>query len=185
MEANHDFSALVFCDFTFNMPPDSFSPKEVMLKASDIAIEAALAIIRRILLSLNSAMFLWQDSRSGNCEVREVTDSHTYATLANSLVMLPAAPYDGEFTELFDEYYEDIKVERAIYIVTAALNDDLVETLRATGLIFRKNVILAVVPSPLNQQELVEYLNTRTQITVCQIQGDDEKAIESFNEGSL
>jgi uncharacterized protein (DUF58 family) len=179
MESNHDYSALVFCDFA--MP---FDRVEAFLEASDIAIETSLAIIRRVLLSMNSAIFLWQDGRTGESEIKEVVDLHSCSELNNSLALLPVEPYDGEFSELFDEFYEEMRLERAIYIVTAAVTDDLIEKLRSTGLIFQKNVTIVVIlpDSALNQRDCIEYLTTQSKITVCRVQSDDDEEIKSFNE---
>jgi hypothetical protein len=169
MESNHDYSALVFCDFT-----GRFNSIQAALNASDTAIETSLAVIRRILLSGNSALFLWQDSRTGKGEREEITNLHNCGDLNRSLALLPAEPFDGDFVELFNENQEEIRLERAVYIVTASLDNELVEKLRSTGLIFRTNAVLTVIESPLNQKPLIEYLTAQTKITVCCINSEDD-----------
>jgi hypothetical protein len=180
MECNYDYSALIFCDFC-----GVFENTEAALNASDTAIETAQALIRRILLSGNSAIFLWQDSRDENSGVKEVADSDQYGELARRLALLPAQPFDGEFTELLDEFADEIRLERAVYIITACVDNDLVEKLRETGLIYRSNVILTVISSPLNRSSLTEYLKTQTKITVHTIESDSGEDIESFNESII
>jgi len=54
----------------------------------------------------------------------------------------------------------------------------LVEKLRDIELIFRDNVVLAVISSPFNQTKLVEYLKSQTKINVCVIENDEK--IELF-----
>jgi hypothetical protein len=198
MESNHDFAALVFCDFTGDIPPaipliegaetdaSAVFSAESFMEASDIAIESALAIMRRILLSNNTAIFLWQDARIGGCDIKEVVDLQDCDDLNESLAMLPPVPFDGSFIELFDEFYEDIRLERAIYIITAAITEELVEKLRSTGLIFQRNVIIVAISTRStenSQKELTEYLTTQTKVTVCRILSDEEDDIKAFNEG--
>ncbi|MCL1865985.1 MAG: DUF58 domain-containing protein [Oscillospiraceae bacterium] len=192
METNHNYSSLIFCDFTWDLPDSQNSPNlpdkisyEAVMSESDMAIETSLAIIRRILLTLNTAVFLWQDNRTKECEVREVLHMQDCGELANSLAFLPAAPFDGDFTDLFDEFSEEVRLERAIYIVTPNVTDDLVEKLYSTGLILRRNVVLAVIAfdsdsGSQQQHDRIEYLSTKTAIQVCQIKTDDESAVKNL-----
>jgi uncharacterized protein (DUF58 family) len=188
MESNYDFSALVFCDFT-----SSFDIIEETLEVSDTAIETSQAIIRRILLLGNSAHFFWQDRRvidsSGSQSLKSksklVLDTKTYGDLANSLALLPPEPFEGKFTELINEHREEIRLERAVYIVTASVNDELVKNLRETGLMFRKNVVLAVIFPSLSKKGLIDYIKTQTKIVVCSIENDCNDCgdgVKSFNE---
>jgi hypothetical protein len=52
------------------------------------------------------------------------------------------------FTALLDEFGDEIRLERAVYIVTAEVSDELVSKLRENGLLYRSNVMLAVVAPP-------------------------------------
>jgi len=170
MEQNHNNSALVFCDYAGIYPTI-----EAALSATDPTIEAAMAIVRRILLSGNTAQVIWQDIRIGKSETREVEDSYTYAQLTRCLTLLPPEPFNGEFTQLLSEYENEINLERALYFITPNLNEALVEKLRLLGLTLRRNVVLAAI-SPTNE-ELIRYIETQTKINFCRIDNDDVASI--------
>jgi uncharacterized protein (DUF58 family) len=190
MEANHDHSSLIFLDFC-----QKYEHPEQSLEASDTVIETAIAITRGILLTSdscnNGAVMFWQDSRAEMSEAKqeqseggalpalgvldgvqlaEVTEARSYGDMVRALVTLPALPYDGEFTSLLDEFGDEIRLERAVYLITPAVTDALVNKLREMGLIYRSNVTLAVIPSDLIKAEsdsnLLEYLKNETKITV-------------------
>jgi hypothetical protein len=172
MEQNYNNSALVFCDFTGTYPS-----AEAALSASDPCIEAALAIIRRILLGGNSALFMWQDARTELCEKKEIADSESCAELARSLTLLPHEPFEGSFVGLIDEYEDEVWRERAVYIITDRLTDELIEKIRSLGLTLKNNTVLAVITpqigtSPENG-DLIEYLESNTKIKVCRVDNDD------------
>jgi hypothetical protein len=191
MESNHDYSSLVFCDFT--APTET--PADEFLYISDLAIEASTALIRRILMNGNTALFIWQDVREddvftqeNSVRVKEVADSFACDELTACLATLPAQPFDidkGEFIDLFEEYADEIRLERSIFIVTANISEELVEKLRSTGLILRENLTLAlIIASELTEEQknLTEYLQTQTKISICRIEKDEDSDIESFNE---
>ncbi|MCL1789440.1 MAG: DUF58 domain-containing protein, partial [Oscillospiraceae bacterium] len=161
MEANHDYSALVFCDFTCEFPKI-----EETLEVSDKTIETTLSVIRLILKSRNSACAVYQSART------EIINLHDYNELLECLTFLPAQPAfpSNEFTALLDEHRGEIHPERAVYMITASVTDKLVEKMRELGLIIKNNVVLVVIPSALNQHDLIEYLENETQITVLQIE---------------
>jgi hypothetical protein len=194
MESNHDYSSLVFCDFTGENPAHLLRESTVedvtmesILEASDIAIEVSTAIIRRILMSGNSVIYLWQDLRTGKCEVKEIADLQGCDELNGTLALLPAEPFSaefGRFEDLFDEFNEEIRLERAVYIITSKITEGLVEKLRSTGLIFQKNVTIVAIAGLVTSAEcenLIEYLTTQTKVKVRRIESDDEESIKAFN----
>jgi hypothetical protein len=149
---------------------------EHALETSDFAIETAIAIIRGILLnsdsSNNGAVLFWQDSRVTQSEIAEVADARSYGDMVRALSTLPAAPYSndsGAFTSLLDEFSDEIRLERAVYIITPTISDELVNKLREMGLIYRSNVTLAVIPSlqlAEEHQDLLDYLKNESKISV-------------------
>jgi uncharacterized protein (DUF58 family) len=189
MEANHDHSSLIFCDFTGILPTagtlvtkSAFEDAlDALMETSDLTIETAIAITRGILLGgngNNGAVLFWQEvkqEQGGECEVIEVADARGYGEMVRALSTLPAAPFSGEFTELLDEFGDEIRLERAVYIITSAITDSLVAKLREMGLIYRSNVTVAVIPlanaaknpeSKAQNNALLEYLKAETKMTV-------------------
>jgi len=166
MEQNYNNSALIFCDFN-----GTYHSVEAALNASDPCIEAALAIMRRILLNGNGARFIYQDVRTGKSEAVAVEDELSFAELERSLAKLPADSYCGSFAELLTEYENDIWVERAVYIITPNLTEELAEKIRALGLTARGNAAVAVI-NPDNAA-LTEYLECEAKIDVYRVENDD------------
>jgi hypothetical protein len=179
MEQNHNNSALVFCDFT-----GAYTTPEAALFASDACIETAQAVIRRILLGGNSALFVWQDVRTGLCEKAEITDGESYAVLARSLTLLPPEPFDGGFAGLFTEYESEISRERMIYIITSGLTEELIERMRSLGLTLKRNTVLAVISPRFapDAAPLIEYLERDTKISVFRVDSDDAPAQNAFKD---
>jgi len=169
MEQNYNNSALIFCDFN-----GSYNSIEAALNSSDPCIEAALAIVRRIILSGNGARFIYQDVRTGKSEAVAVEDETSLEELERSLAKLPAEVYSaggGSFAELLTEYENDIWVERAVYIITPNLTEELAEKIRALGLTARGNAAVAVI-NPDNAA-LTEYLECEAKIDVYRVENDD------------
>ncbi|MCL2071312.1 MAG: DUF58 domain-containing protein [Oscillospiraceae bacterium] len=183
MESNHDSCALVFCDFTGVAPGSLIESKgaitaEDILYASDAVIETALSVLRLILQNRNSALLLYQDRREEIQRQTNIADLKDYRDLIKSLASLPAEPYSGEFSELLEEYRGEMRHERAVYIITASVNDDLVKKIQELGLIFRKNVVLVIIPSVLNNQELIRYIETDTKITICKVETEEIEGVK-------
>ncbi|MCL2036497.1 MAG: DUF58 domain-containing protein [Oscillospiraceae bacterium] len=219
MESNYDQSSLIFCDFCSEMLD---FPTEYVLHGSDLVIETSLAIIRRIILSGNSAFYLYQANQEnataeeGNqdtgSQIRHPENLSDCFELSRKLAFLPVEPFNlngtGSFTDLFDEFYHQLRNESAVYIVTPSVSEDLIEKLRSMGLLFRNNVVLAAIapfqpeekPRELKeglnnpekpeksklkkiiseQDNLLSYLESGTKIKVVRIKGDTDKEIESF-----
>jgi len=166
MEQNYNNAALIFCDFT-----GTYASEEAALVDSDPCIEAALALVRRILSNSNEAHLLYQDVRSGKSELRVINDEETLGEIENSLTMLPADAFSGNFTELLTEYENDIWVDRAIYIITPNLTYEFIEKIRSLGLTLRRNATVIIV-NP-KDRALMEYLESETKIGVFRIENDD------------
>jgi len=166
LEQNYNNAALIFCDFTGDYPTS-----EAALNDSDPCIEAALAIIRRILLGQNQAHFIYQDTRTGKSEEVRVTDAEALAELERSLTLLPPEAFPGSFTELLTEYESEIWADRAVYIITPNLMYELVEMIRSFGLTLRRNAVIAIV-NPADG-ELADYLKRESKTGVFRIENDD------------
>ncbi|MCL1832600.1 MAG: DUF58 domain-containing protein [Oscillospiraceae bacterium] len=188
MEANHDHSSLVFCDFT-KFEADS-PPTELYMDASDAIIETAIALARGILSVSggggNSAVLFWQDKRStvNDSEIIEVADARGYGELVRALSTVPSEPYGGAFVTLLQEFGDEIRLERAVYLITAQVTEELVAKLREDGLLYRTNVTLIVVgvsehfvsDNDLRQthKALLAYLTSETKINVFEdVLGED------------
>jgi uncharacterized protein (DUF58 family) len=164
MESNHDCSALIFCDFC-----GKFGNPEDTLEVSDTAIEISLAIIRKILQNRNSAQFIFQNKGIEDSESLEIKNLQSYGSLTESLVKLPAEPFEGEFPELLSEYGDELRLERSVYIITAVVTEKLVDKLRELGLTSKKNVVLTIIPSAVSRRSMVEYIETETEITILKL----------------
>jgi hypothetical protein len=194
MEANHDYSALIFCDFTTPHKPlaantepaegGTFSPEELTtmstlesyLEATDTMIESAFAITRGILMSgcnANSAVLLWQDNRDFVSSLVEVADVRGYGELIRRMATLPHTPFDGKFTALLEEFADEIRLERAVYILTATVTKDLFNKVQEMGLVHRSNVTLAVMTPPdalvQHSRDLLEFLKNETNMNVIDV----------------
>jgi len=166
MEQNYNNSALVFCDFTGDYPTI-----EAALVNSDPCIEAALAIIRRILLGGNDACLIYQDIRAGKSESRVIADAKTLGEVERSLTTLPPEAFGGDFHELLTEYENEIWVDRAVYIITPNLTYEFIEKIRSLGLTLRRNAAIVVInPDDL---ALTEYLESESKIGVFCVKNDD------------
>lgn len=163
MEANHNYSALIFCDFTLEFPDI-----ETTLEVSDTIIEIALAITRRIIKNRNTARCIHSPDEL------YISNLYDYGELLETLTRLPAMPApDTDFTDLLYEHTDEFQPERAVYIITAAVNDELIEALRNTGLMTKDNVTLLVTESPfyaLIQDDKIDYLQNETKIGVIRVE---------------
>jgi hypothetical protein len=188
MEANHDLSSLIFLDFTAvgaaavsgsgSLPEGadvsaiSVTSAEEVMETSDTTIETAIAVTRGILLSgngNNSAVLFWNDSRRDVSQLMEVAEARGYGDFVRALSTLPPLPYSGDFSALLEEFSDEIRLERAVYLITPQVTEGLVTTLRQIGLIYRSNVTLAVIQSPNKtpeHQSLLEYLRDETNLTI-------------------
>jgi hypothetical protein len=193
MEANHDYSALVFCDFTAK-----FESMEATLETSDTIIETGIGIAREILLSsdgfgggggggaLNisdntASVVFWQksgDTADTSGKFMNISDVNSYRALVKELGSVPHEPFGGEFTALLNEFANEIRLERAVYIITANIDETLVASLRDMGLIYRSNVSLVSVAGILEDSAaapneissaLLEFIRTQTKITVLEV----------------
>ena len=161
MEATRDYSALVFCD----VEPSLRQSDEIeeTLETSDTVIEAAQAVIRDILKNRDCAICIHKKEKVSVSNINE------YSNLAKTFALLPPQENENEtvkLSELLDATRDEIRLERAIFIVTAAVNNELVLKLQEVGLINKSNVVLIVIPSAANQRHLMEYLKTKTKVTV-------------------
>ncbi|MCL2754266.1 MAG: DUF58 domain-containing protein, partial [Oscillospiraceae bacterium] len=184
MEANHDCSALIFCDTTFKG-----NTAEETLEISDTIIETAAAISKEIMFAsggigdCNTSVVFWQDPSRKSPQVLEISDAQSYGEFFKQIATLPTEPFTGEFSALLNEYSNEIRLERAVYLITARVDENLVAALRDMGLLHRSNVILVYItddeqPPDDVSRGLFEYLKTQTKIAVLEnVRGEEGELI--------
>jgi hypothetical protein len=167
MEQSLNNSTVIFSDFSANLDEPFLT-----MRMLDAVLETSLAITKKILQAGNGVINCWQGIHGS--ERYELTEFSHYSYLYGAFTVLPQEPSEKGFDELISLFSPELKEQHTIYVITPALNQELLKALEESGLAMRDGVAVITFRAVAATGEIEDFIKEKTKMRLIQINDESQ-----------